>query len=92
MEVFKISNINDKINISLLFYIIKKNIYVIATIIVLSLLFSFIYLRYTQNKYLAYSIIQINTTNTARELLEFNISLFTSPFETIFTGGIRNPS
>ena len=65
----QLSNFNTDFDLGLFLYILKKNILWIVLFIGLSLLGSFLYIRYTAPTYQSSSIIQIEKSNTANQIL-----------------------
>ena len=66
----KLSNFNTDFDLGLFFYIFKKNLLWILLIFGLSILGSFLYLRYTAPTYTSNTTIQIEKSNKANQLLK----------------------
>jgi capsular exopolysaccharide synthesis family protein len=69
MQQAKIPIINDKFDVAIFLQILKKNYWIALSLIFLSVVGAFLYLRYTQPIYNATSIIQINESNRTTRVL-----------------------
>ncbi len=63
------SNFNTDFDLGLFLYVLKKNILWVILVVGISLLGSFLYLRYTSPIYQSDAIIQIEKSNKANQLL-----------------------
>lgn len=70
MQPNKIPIINDKFDPAIFLQILRKNYWVALVFVLLSIIGSFVYLRYTQPVYNAISILQINESNKTTRVLE----------------------
>ncbi|MCK4662097.1 MAG: polysaccharide biosynthesis tyrosine autokinase [Bacteroidales bacterium] len=71
MQQKKISLINENFDPQIFRYILKKSFWIIAFIIIISVIAAFVYMRYTPRVYKATSIIQICENNKANKILNF---------------------
>ncbi len=69
MPITKIPRINDKFDLAIFLQILKRNYWVSIVLVILSLISSFLYLRYTQPIYKSSSIIQINDNDRTTQIL-----------------------
>ena len=65
-----LSNFNTDFDLGLFVYIFKRNILWVLLVIGISLLLSFLYIRYTAPVFLSSSDIQIEKSNQANQLLD----------------------
>lgn len=68
----RVSKFSNELDLGLVIYIIKKSIWIVLFLFVLSFGLAFIYLRYSQPIYQASSVIQINDGEQANQILQIN--------------------
>ena len=72
-ENFSDSKFNNELDFGLLIYIVKRSLWIVLLLFIISLGLAFVYLRYSQTIYQASSVIQINLWNMrSLSLIEFN--------------------
>lgn len=72
----KISNINDEFDPALLLVIARRNQLWIALILIVCSAAALIYNRYTHPVYQANSVVQLNTSSTTAELMQYDPKIF----------------
>eukprot|EP00825_Cyclidium_porcatum_P003999 TRINITY_DN11860_c0_g1_i2.p1 TRINITY_DN11860_c0_g1~~TRINITY_DN11860_c0_g1_i2.p1 ORF type:complete len:765 (-),score=91.73 TRINITY_DN11860_c0_g1_i2:4-2298(-) len=71
MEIKKIPAINDDFDVKLLLFTAKKNFFYIIIFLLISLIFAFLYLRYTYPEYETKTVIQLDVQNEANKVVLF---------------------
>jgi capsular exopolysaccharide synthesis family protein len=71
MEIKKIPAINDEFDVKLLLFTAKKNFFYIIIFLVISLVFAFLYLRYTYPEFETKTVIQLDVQNEADKFVLF---------------------
>jgi tyrosine-protein kinase Etk/Wzc len=65
----RLSSIENDFELGLFLHILKRNLILIAIFFIVSVLFCFVYLRYTQPVYESFTTIKINQNNNANKVL-----------------------
>lgn len=76
MAAKKISQLNDELDFKLLVHIVVKNLRFIIPLFFFALIFSFLFLRYTQPLYEASTVIQLNNENQASKVFTTSNSYY----------------
>ena len=71
-ENFSDSKFNNELDFGLLIYIVKRSLWIVLLLFIISLGLAFVYLRYSQTIYQASSVIQINDGQQASQILQIN--------------------
>ena len=67
-----VSNLSNELDLGLVFYIVKKSLWIVLSLFIICFSSAFIYLRYSQTIYQASSVIQINDGQQASQILQIN--------------------
>lgn len=70
----KIPAFNDSFDLTKLWIVIKKNLWIYALIIIATIVIAKLYIRYTIPIYETYSVVQINNEERDQQIVEFNNS------------------
>ncbi len=71
-ENYSDSKFNNELDFGLLLYIVKRSLWIVLLLFIISLGLAFVYLRYSQTIYQASSVIQINDGQQASQILQIN--------------------
>mgnify|MGYP000273470368 CR=1 FL=1 len=67
-----VSNLSNELDLGLVFYIVKKSLWIVLSLFIICFSSAFFYLRYSQTIYQASSVIQINDGQQASQILQIN--------------------
>jgi tyrosine-protein kinase Etk/Wzc len=66
----RVSKFSSELDLGLVFYILKKSLWVVAVFFIICFSVAFVYLRYSQPIYQSSTVIQINDNNEASKVLQ----------------------
>ncbi len=74
----RVSKFSSELDLGLIFYILKKSLWIVALFFIICLSAAFVYLRYSQPIYQSSTVIQINDNNEASKILQIGTTENTS--------------
>ena len=66
----RVSKFSSELDVGLVFYILKKSLWIVATFFIICFSLALVYLRYSQPIYQSSTVIQINDNNEASKVLQ----------------------
>ncbi len=70
----RVSKFSSELDLGLVFYIVKKSVWIVIVLLIIALTCAFLYLRYSQPIYQSSTVIQINDNAEASKVLQIGTS------------------